>query len=285
MLSCDISNLAGAHEAVPGYSHWNQSYIIDGSGVYITRNQAYQGTFRLVSNIAFDNGINGLVVHQTNNANVAVVVERNIIFNNGRTSAALEGRQAAGGLVINHGNNVVVRDNIVKTTSARDYSYRCFGTCNVVPSTSTNNSHCNGVVSPGFPASAFRTKSLCGINEAAIRARYPRSGAGSTSARQTSPEYIFFPGTHSRCHAVPQTCQNNGAVRRSTDAVNRVCCDDPSEDCTDGTPHVCNRGCAEVFLPFFALCGGLFGSTFDAMVSQCQVALGVAPPSTPGGHR
>ena len=39
----DLSGLEGGHEAADGYSAWNQSYIIDGSGVYITRNQQMTG--------------------------------------------------------------------------------------------------------------------------------------------------------------------------------------------------------------------------------------------------
>jgi len=56
------------------YGDWNQGYIIDGSGVYITRNLAYEGTFDLSNNVSFDNGINGLVVHKTTNENVKVKV-------------------------------------------------------------------------------------------------------------------------------------------------------------------------------------------------------------------
>eukprot|EP01046_Picozoa_sp_COSAG06_P007824 COSAG06_NODE_389_length_16410_cov_39.606952_5_plen_511_part_00 len=82
----DITSLEGAHEAADGYSTWEQRYIIDGSGVYITRNQNYEGTFYLTDNTCFDNGINGLVVHKTNHDNVAVFVERNHIFDNGRTT-------------------------------------------------------------------------------------------------------------------------------------------------------------------------------------------------------
>ena len=39
----DLSSLAGGHEAQDGYASFNQAYIIDGSGVYITRNQNYGG--------------------------------------------------------------------------------------------------------------------------------------------------------------------------------------------------------------------------------------------------
>ena len=39
---------------VKDYGMWNQSVIVDGSGVYITRNVDYEGTFDLNNNIAYD---------------------------------------------------------------------------------------------------------------------------------------------------------------------------------------------------------------------------------------
>ena len=75
-----------------------------------TRAAHHQGVFELNDNIAFDNGINGVVVHKTNHANVKSFVERNILFNNGRTTTDVEGRQAAGGLVINQASAVTVKD-------------------------------------------------------------------------------------------------------------------------------------------------------------------------------
>ena len=36
--------------------------------MYLTRNLDYQGSFHVERNVAYDNGINGLVVHKTNNA-------------------------------------------------------------------------------------------------------------------------------------------------------------------------------------------------------------------------
>ena len=53
-------------------------------------------------NTAFDNGINGVVVHKTYKTGVVVEVEGNVLFNNGRTSRTLEGRQKAGGFVVNN---------------------------------------------------------------------------------------------------------------------------------------------------------------------------------------
>ena len=65
------------------YGAWDQGHIIDGSGVYITRNIDYTGTFKLFNNKAFENGINGLVVHKTTNDDVKVKVRNNVIFDNG----------------------------------------------------------------------------------------------------------------------------------------------------------------------------------------------------------
>ena len=61
-----------------------QDYIIDGSGCYITRNNSngsgandqnpngqYKGTFYFANNVSYGNGLNGLVVHKTNNSIVA----------------------------------------------------------------------------------------------------------------------------------------------------------------------------------------------------------------------
>ena len=51
------------------YGTENQTYIIDGSGVYVTRNENYEyGRFEMSYNRASGNGINGLVVHKTDRA-------------------------------------------------------------------------------------------------------------------------------------------------------------------------------------------------------------------------
>merc|ERR1711936_1468758 len=51
----------------PDYGTAEQTYIIDGSGVYVTRNSDTftHGRMRLSHNKAYNNGINGLVVHKT----------------------------------------------------------------------------------------------------------------------------------------------------------------------------------------------------------------------------
>jgi hypothetical protein len=190
----DLSSLAGAHEAADGYSSFNQSYIIDGSGVYITRNQDYKGVMNLSYNIAYDNGINGLVVHKTSNAAVTVHVEGNVVFGNGRTTRDIEGRQAAGGLVVNHGppaGCLSLVDNVVFTRNAEDVTYQCFGGCSISDSDSTGNVHCYGAVSNSYPSGVFQSEVDCDsfLDMDGIRAKYPASAMPSAV-----PQYSFFPG-------------------------------------------------------------------------------------------
>ena len=50
-------------------------------GVYVTRNGKYlKGRFEMSYNKAYNNGINGLVVHKTNRARVA----GNVLWDNGK---------------------------------------------------------------------------------------------------------------------------------------------------------------------------------------------------------
>ena len=149
--------------SVENYGKWNQNRIVDGSGVYITRNLDYEGTFNLNNNIAYDNGINGLVVHKTTNPAVTVNVKNNRIFDNGRTTKEYEDRQDAGGLTINSGegtSNVLLKNNKVTANDLPDRTYQCFGECNLL-SGSRNNSVCGGDPSPKLtdddqPANAFK---------------------------------------------------------------------------------------------------------------------------------
>ena len=109
--------------------------IIDGSGCYITRNNdrgsggndenpngQYQGYFYFANNIAYGNGINGLVVHKSDYA----IVVNNTIYNNGATPLT-EGRQAAGGITVNNSKEVRMYNNISWVRYTTDYCYRVFG--------------------------------------------------------------------------------------------------------------------------------------------------------------
>lgn len=192
----DLSSVSGSHEAKAGYASFNASYIIDGSGIYITRNQDYQGVMNLSDNVAYDNGINGLVVHKTNHANVLVVVERNVIFGNGRTTRDVEGRQAAGGLVVNRGppaGGLRLVENTVFTDSSDDFCYQCFGSCSLSSGDARDNVACVGQTSSSYPTTIFKSGVDCSstqtLNPDAIRAQYSQSMCPSRV-----PQYSFFQG-------------------------------------------------------------------------------------------
>jgi hypothetical protein len=65
-----------------------------------------------------------------------------------------------------------------------------------------------------------------------------------------------------------------GTMATRAQAVQALCCDDPTEDCSGGYPRTCNAGCAAVFLPFWAECGSLLGNAavYQQTVALCQQA-------------
>ena len=88
----------------------------------MTRNQdTYShGWMWLYHNKAYNNGINGLVVHKTDRVHVV----GNVIWDNGKVpKTAPEHRQSYAGLTVNQAKTVKVSDNIVKTDLKNDYAY------------------------------------------------------------------------------------------------------------------------------------------------------------------
>jgi hypothetical protein len=105
------------------YGTAEQDYIIDGSGVYMTRNKEYSnGWFYLANNISFNNGINGLVVHRTDRA----IVVNNTVYMNGATPLS-SGRQSSSGITLNHADHVKVFNNIAWARFADDFALGAFG--------------------------------------------------------------------------------------------------------------------------------------------------------------
>ena len=114
----------GAHPPFESYGKADSTYIIDGSGIYLTRNsQSYShGKFLIANNVAYGNGINGMVVHFTDR----VILQNNIIANNG-TVPLSSGRQKNSGLVINHSQDVEIVNNRVQVNVPGDWAIRFFG--------------------------------------------------------------------------------------------------------------------------------------------------------------
>ena len=88
----------------------------------MTRNKDkyHSGRMWLNYNKAFNNGINGLVVHKTDRAQVI----GNVLWDNGKVpKTEPESRQPYAGLTLNYAVDVEVKDNYVKTEDNTDYAY------------------------------------------------------------------------------------------------------------------------------------------------------------------
>jgi len=81
-------------------------------------------------------------------------------------------------------------------------------------------------------------------------------------------------GKHRRAQAA-RRCKPADLSARSAE-ITAECCDEPTEDCTGGTPHVCNEGCAAIFLPFWGDCRTALGEDsgrFEAAVALCEATV------------
>jgi hypothetical protein len=114
----------GAKPPFESYGKAESTYIIDGSGIYLTRNSEFyaHGRFLVADNVAYGNGINGLVVHLTDR----VSVKNNTIANNG-TVPLTANRQKVSGLVINHSQDVEIVNNRIQVNVPGDAAIRFFG--------------------------------------------------------------------------------------------------------------------------------------------------------------
>lgn len=114
----------GAHPPFPSYGRADSTYIIDGSGIYLTRNSQFysHGRFLIENNLAYGNGINGMVVHYTDR----VALMDNTIANNG-TVPLTDHRQRNSGLAINHSQDLEIVNNRVQVNVPGDAAIKFFG--------------------------------------------------------------------------------------------------------------------------------------------------------------
>ena len=115
----------------------------------------------ITDNLVYENGLNGILVHRSTKKETKVIVEKNLLFSNGKTSKTNEYRQAAGGLHLNSGDKtqnqtVKAKDNIVYATEFPTATYSCFGTCGLT-SDSANNVGCGATPYSFFNKAAFAT--------------------------------------------------------------------------------------------------------------------------------
>jgi len=137
-------------------SQHSTDYIIDGMGVYVTRNNKtyLHGQMELSDNEAYDNGINGLVYHRTDRG----FVQRNKVYDNGVVPLNLttevkhdwhqnlgKGRQPYSGIVINNAVGIRLWSNIVKARDENDFAYNMISGGSIT--NGGNNAVCEGKVS------------------------------------------------------------------------------------------------------------------------------------------
>merc|ERR1719296_64784 len=157
------------------YGKASQDYIIDGQGVYVTRNKDtyLYGRMELSGNIAYRNGINGVVYHRTNRG----VVKDNIVFDNGvvpkddKIEPVVEdwhaccpgkSRQPYSGLILNEAEDVEITNNSVAARYDDDYAYKMQmdGGATEYQVTGSGNKVCAGLASLD-PASVLVTPGSC----------------------------------------------------------------------------------------------------------------------------
>jgi len=137
--------------------HTKTDYIIDGQGVYVTRNNKtyLHGQMELSDNIAHGNGINGVVFHRTDRG----VVQRNQVYNNGVVpvldrpkditeewqQALKKSRQPYSGLVVNNAKAVKLWSNNVSAKYETDYAFKIESDGSPYPlAAGGNNKACRG---------------------------------------------------------------------------------------------------------------------------------------------
>jgi parallel beta-helix repeat protein len=162
------------------YGKASQDYVIDGQGVYVTRNSDtyLKGIMELSGNIAYENGINGLVFHRTHNGEV----KKNTIWNNGQLprddypedlkcdkpedadcwkiplskkdnpDKPKTQRQPYSGLTLSNSNNVKLYSNLVKARYSDDksYEFEIDSGNDYTIAAGSNNKNCQGKISSKF---------------------------------------------------------------------------------------------------------------------------------------
>lgn len=221
------------------YGKVSQDYVIDGSGVYVTRNSDtyLYGSMELSYNTCFRNGINGVVFHRTNRG----MVKQNVIYNNGvvprldipetnpqdwHEGCAGKSRQPYSGLVLNGARDVELWNN---TVAARyDDDFAVIRTGNTAPLVDGgNNQVCQGrvdyalrdAVSSGLPMDVCIPDTL---------APSPSPSLSPSVACFRSPYEEVRCGDH--CHLIqwPHEVRGTFAAPEAKDVCTNFC---ESNDC------------------------------------------------------
>ncbi len=105
--------------------------IIDGQGLYVTRNNNtyLYGRMRFENNIAYNNGFGGVVYHKTDRGELV----NNLVFQNG----AYPGTSNYTGMTVNTANDLSIINNLIWARDSNDYGLKNNGNASNI--TTTNN--------------------------------------------------------------------------------------------------------------------------------------------------
>lgn len=212
---------AGLVEGCPWecrYGKASQDYIIDGMGVYVTRNaDTYlYGRMELADNIAYGNGINGVVFHRTDRG----VVRRNTVYGNGVVprldhpeeseedwmANLSKSRQPYSGIVINNADEVSLWSNNVAARYDDDYAFttEADGGEVIALKAGGNNRVCRGLVEESLGGYVVESDpSACGIVEEETASPSPAPTASPTPAPTGAPTGKYTEiSCGDRCHLI-----------------------------------------------------------------------------------
>ena len=183
-------------------------------GVFVTRNKDtyLHGQMELADNIAYGNGINGVVFHRTDRG----VVQRNTVYDNGvvprleHPEETIEGwhvdlgksRQPYSGIVINNAEGVKLWSNSVMARYDDDYAYKIEADGTPAPlAVGGNNKVCKGLVDSNLESvvSVSEDTSVCGVEPPVVST--PSPSTSPTSSPTVPPKYYEI-ACGSACHLI-----------------------------------------------------------------------------------
>lgn len=200
-------------------------YIIDGMGVYVTRNKDtyLHGQMELADNVAYGNGINGVVFHRTDRG----VVKRNTVYNNGVVprleypespvedwmAGLMKSRQPYSGIVINNAEGVKLWSNKVMARYEDDYAYKLEVDGSGPPpplAAGGNNKVCSGLVDEYISSVVWPTTgtAVCGVpgppSATPVPSRSPTRSpvASPTTEAPTDPPKYEEVSCGGACHLI-----------------------------------------------------------------------------------
>lgn len=185
-------------------------------GVYVTRNSDtyFYGQMELSDNVAYGNGINGVVFHRTDRG----VVQRNTVYDNGVVprfeyeQAVLEdwminlskSRQPYSGIVLNSAEEVKLWSNNVSARYETDFAFNTVEDGGATPpplAAGGNNRVCKGLVSPELESVVGEESDLSVCSRPSSQPTPQPTTLEPTIVPTVAPKYVEI-SCGNKCHLI-----------------------------------------------------------------------------------